>query len=589
MNRIVALLAVLALTACSSATGKAAATPPSADPATARTLGEGGVLGYVDGPTGAHVWRAIPFAAPPVGELRWRAPRPAAPWTGQRVSVKPAPWCPQQLSALDGVPKEKWGDIVGQEDCLYLDVYAPPMAADAAARAKLPVMVWIHGGSNTWGRAEQYDGAALAARYKVVVVVIQYRLGALGWMAMDALRQGGTLPEDASPNFGTLDQIRALEWIRQDIGAFGGDPGRVTIFGESAGGQNVAALLTSPRAKGLFQRAIIQSGSFRSTPIREAEGLEEFPRAESGATLAPKIVGEGNPITGPALRAAPVKAIYQAYKTPDEQLDPIRIIADGVVLPAGGVESVLGDPAAFNAVPVITGTNRDEMKLFNVLNPTLVKMVLGKLPMARKAAFYDAVSDYPSRMWRVNAVDVPASRMTAGGLPTVWAYRFDWDEEGRVLVSNLGRLLGAGHSLEIPFVFGHFKLLGAFDRFAFTSHNEPGRIALSNAMMSYWVNFAATGAPGRGVEGTLPEWKPWSNAPAADRLMIFDSPAGGGWRMSNDRETSQRIVADLLADKRVKTPVQRCDILTRVARDNPELGPVMAARCPRGLEAGPPH
>jgi para-nitrobenzyl esterase len=588
MNRIALLLTVLALSACSTATGKAAA-PPATDPATARSLAEGGVLGYVDAPTGAHVWRAIPFAAPPVGDLRWRAPRPPAPWTGQRVSAKPAPWCPQQLSALDGVKKERFGEIVGQEDCLYLDVYAPPMAADSAAQAKLPVMMWIHGGSNTWGRAEQYDGAALAARYKVVVVVIQYRLGALGWMAMDALRQGGTLPDDASANFGTLDQIRALEWIRQDIGAFGGDAGRVTIFGESAGGHNVAALLSSPRAKGLFHRAIIQSGSFRSTPIQEAEGLEQFPRAESGVTLAPKIIGEGNPITGAALRAAPVKAIYTAYKTPDEQLDPIRIIADGVVLPAGGVDSVLDSPAAFNAVPVITGTNRDEMKLFNVLNPTLVKMVFGKLPMARKAGFYDAVSDYPSRMWRVNAVDVPASRMAAGGLPTVWAYRFDWDEEGRVLVSNLGRLLGAGHSLEIPFVFGHFELLGAFDRFAFTKHNEPGRIALSNAMMSYWVNFAATGAPGRGVDGKLPEWKPWSNAPSADRLMIFDSPAGGGWRMSADHETSQRIVADLLADKRVKTPTQRCDILTRVSRDNPELGPVMAARCPRGLEAGPPR
>lgn len=586
MNRIAALLAVLALSACAGGTE----TPPpshSPDPATARTLSEGGVLGYVDADTGAHVWRAIPFAAPPVGDLRWRAPRPPTPWTAQRVSTRPAPWCPQQLSALDGVKKDRWGEVVGQEDCLYLDVYAPPMAAGDVGQSRLPVMMWIHGGSNTWGRAEQYDGAALAARYKVVVVVVQYRLGALGWMAMDALRQDGTLPDDASPNFGTLDQVRALEWIRQDIGAFGGDPGRVTVFGESAGGQNVAALLASPRAKGLFQRAIVQSGSFRSTSIQEAEGLEAFPRAESGVTLARKIVGEGNPVTGPALRAAPVEAIYTAYKTPDEQLDPIRIIADGLVLPAGGVDSVLDNPAAFNAVPVITGTNRDEMKLFNVLNPTLVKSVFGKLPVARKPGFYDAVSSYPSRMWRVNAVDVPASRMTAGGLPTVWAYRFDWDEEGRVLVTNLGRLLGAGHSLEIPFVFGHFKLLGAFDRFAFTRRNEPGRIALSNAMMSYWVNFAATGAPGRGVEGRLPEWKAWSNASAADRLMIFDSPAGGGVRMTADRETSQRIVADLLADKRVKTQAQRCDILTRVARDNPELGPVMAARCPRALSAAP--
>ena len=578
MKRIVGLAAALVLSACAS-TPPAPVSPPTPDPATARTLGDGGVVGYVDADTGAHVWRAIPFAAPPVGDLRWRAPRAPAAWTAPRTSVTPAPWCPQQLSALDGVDKARFGEIVGQEDCLYLDVYAPPMAAGDAAEARLPVMMWIHGGSNTWGRAEQYDGAALAARYKVVVVIVQYRLGALGWMALDALRQGGSLPDDASANFGTLDQIRALEWIHNDIAAFGGDPGRVTIFGESAGGQNVAALLTSPRAKGLFHRAIVQSGSFRSEPAAEAEGLEGD-RPESARAVAPKIVGAGQPVTGQTLRAAPVKAIFGAYKAVDRELDPLRVIADGVVLPAAGVDSVLDNPAAFNAVPVITGTNRDEMKLFNALNPQLVTYVLGKLPKARDPAFYEAISGYPSRMWRANAVDGPAARMTAGGHPPVWTYRFDWDEEGKLLVTDLGKLLGAGHSLEIPFVFGHFELLGAFDRFAFTEANKPGRIALSDAMMSYWVNFAATGAPGRGVEGRLPEWTTWSNTAGANRLIIFDSPAGGGVRMSPDQESGQRIVADLFADSGLRTLSQRCEILARVVRDNPDLKAATAVRCP---------
>ena len=578
MKRTLSMLAALALAACAVGPARVAvaATP---DTATARTVSGGGVVGYVDATTGAHAWRAIPFAAPPVGDLRWRAPRPPAAWIGQRSAVAAAPWCPQQLSALDGVKKERWGEIVGQEDCLYLDVYAPPMTAQQAAGAKLPVMMWIHGGSNTWGRAEQYDGSALAARFKVVVVVVQYRLGALGWMALDTLRQGGTLPDDASANFGTLDQIRALEWIGSDIGAFGGDASRVTIFGESAGGHNVAALLSSPRAKGLFHRAIIQSGSFRSEPLVEAEGATDGGPA-SATAVARRVLGPGKPVEAPALRAAPLSALFDAYKTPNGRIDPLRVIADGVTLPDTGVSSGLDSPAGWNAVPVITGANRDEMKLFNALTPALVRNIFGVMPVARDQKAYDAISDYPSRLWRANAVDAPATRMVAGGQPAVWAYRFDWDEEGRVLFTDLGKLLGAGHSLEIPFVFGHFKLLGAFDRFAFTKGNAPGRIALSDAMMSYWVNFAATGAPGRGVKGDLPEWKAWSNASGAERIMLLDSPAGGGARMSNDLETRDRITTDLLADPRLKTPARRCTVLTRTAWDTPELKPLVARECP---------
>jgi para-nitrobenzyl esterase len=575
MIRFTAVLAALLLSACAGAKATTVA-PPTAAGETARSISTGKLVGYVDQGTGAYAWKAIPFAAPPVGELRWRAPRPPQAWQGERVSTKPAPWCPQILSALDGVDKARIGQIVGQEDCLYLDVYTPPMAADAASAARLPVMMWIHGGSNTWGRAEQYDGSALAARFNVVVVVVQYRLGPLGWLALDKVREGGTLPEDASANFGTLDHIRALEWIRDEIGAFGGDASRVTVFGESAGGHNVAALLASPRAKGLFQRAIVQSGSFRSTPLAEAEGLEGD-RADSARVVAPKIVGQGKPVTGEALRAAPMAAVFAAYDTSREGYDPPRVIADGVVLPAAGVSSNLGTPDAYNSVPVITGTNRDEMKLFNALNPQLTKSLFGLFPVARDKDFYEAAAAYPSRMWRVNAVDTPAAAMTNGGAEAVWAYRFDWDEEGSLLFTDLGQLLGAGHSLEIPFVFGHFKLLGNFDKYAFTKGNAPDRIVLSDSMMSYWVNFATTGKPGRGVKGDLPEWKAWSNAPGKERLMIFDTPKGGGVRMSKDQESAARIIADIKADPTLKTDAQRCEIIKRTARDNAEIAAAAAA------------
>ena len=573
MNRAALLLCLLALAAC-AAPAKAPPPPPTADVATTRTLSAGTLVGFTDADTGANVWRSIPYAKPPVGPLRWRAPRPADPWTGTRPAIAEAPWCPQQLSGLDGVSKDKFGQVVGQEDCLYLNVYAPPMTAARAATAKLPVMMWIHGGSNTWGRAAQYDGGALAARFHVVVVVIQYRLGALGWMANPHLLDGGTIPDDASPNFGTLDAIRALEWIKQDIPAFGGDPGRVTIFGESAGGMNVSVLLTSPRAKGLFQRAISESGGFNSVPMSDAEGLTGSD-PDAALKVAPRILGAGKPATGDALRAAPVQAIFDAY-TDKKDYHPPRIIADGIVLPKDGSYSVLSNPAAYNAVPVITGTNRDEMKLFIVFNPKLVNFLFGKLPMIRDHALYDAAGRYPSRLWRVDAVDRPATAMTQGGNPAVWTYRFDWDEEGKFLTADLGQLLGAAHSMEIPFVFGHFHLLGAFDPVAFNKANAPSRIALSDTMMSYWAQFAATGDPGRGVDGKLPLWTPWSNTPGANTQMVFAGAEGGGVRMWADRESPERVVSDLMADPTLK-PDQRCQILAQIARENPALKAAGAA------------
>ena len=582
MNRTALLLSLLLLAAC-AAPAKPPAPPPTADAATARTISTGTLVGFTDLDTGANVWRSIPYAKPPVGPLRWRAPRPAEAWTGTRQAIAAAPWCPQQLSGLDGVSKDKFGQVVGQEDCLYLNIYAPPMTAAQAATAKLPVMMWIHGGSNTWGRAAQYDGGALAARFHVIVVVIQYRLGALGWMAHAALREGGTIPDDASPNFGTLDAIRALEWIKQDIPAFGGDPNRVTIFGESAGGQNVSVLLTSPRAKGLFQRAISESGGFDSVPMSDAEGLTGNDPDAAGPVVD-RILGKfEKPMPykgeGARLRSVPVQAIFDAY-TNKQDYHPPRIIADGIVLPAAGSYSVLSNPAAYNAVPVITGTNRDEMKLFYVFNPKLVNFLFGKLPMVRDPALYDAAARYPSRMWRVGAVDRPATAMTQGGNPAVWTYRFDWDEEGRFLTADLGQLLGAAHSMEIPFVFGHFHLLGAFDPIAFNKQNAPSRIALSDTMMSYWAQFAATGDPGRGVDGKLPLWTAWSNTPGAPTQMVFATPKGGGVRMWADRESGPRIVSDLMADPTIKRMQDRCLILAQVVKDHPELkGTAGAGAC----------
>jgi para-nitrobenzyl esterase len=489
--------------------------------------------------------------------------------------VAEAPWCPQVLSALDGVAKREWGKVVGQEDCLYLNVYAPPMSADAAKSANLPVMMWIHGGSNVWGRAAQYDGSTLAAKQNVIVVIIQYRLGVLGWLAHPALRDSAQIPDDSTANFALLDHVRALEWIRQNIGSFGGDAARVTVFGESAGGANVAALLASPRAKGLFHRAIVQSGSFRTVPLAVAEAGDADYR-DSGRSIADKLT-RGGEATASALRAAPLADVFKTYSTVRETRGLPLVIADGVTLPSEGLFAPLANPAAYNAVPTILGTNRDEMKLFNALNPALSKSVLGVFPQAKDAVLYEAMSTYPSRNWRATAVDAPAAAMAAGGHPHVWTYRFDWDEAGKVGFTDLGKMLGAAHSLEIPFVFGRFTLLGRFDRFAFTRANAPGRLELSDRMMGYWARFAATGDPG--ADAGAPRWTPFTPADGQANTMIFDSTEGGGVRMIADRESQAKVVADLFADGALGTDARRCTVFQVMARWNTEMRGMDGARC----------
>lgn len=567
----IALVALLA-SACTHTTPAAAPTP---DPATQRTITTGALEGFVDTSTGAHVWRSIPFAAPPVGDLRWRAPRPPAAWSGVRPAVAEAPWCPQALSALDGVGKSEWGKIVGQEDCLYLNVYAPPLSADAAKTARLPVMMWIHGGSNVWGRAAQYDGATLAAKRNVIVVVVQYRLGVLGWLAHPALRESAQIPDDASANFALLDHVSALEWIRDNIGAFGGDTSRVTIFGESAGGLDVAALLASPRAKGLFHRAIVQSGSVRTVPLAVAEAGDAEMK-DSGQSIAAKLT-RGGPVTAAALRAAPLADVFKSYDTSRESRGLPLVIADGVTLPKDGILAALADPARVNAVPTILGTNRDEMKLFNALNPALSKRVLGIFPQARDPVLYEAMSHYPSRNWRATAVDAPAAALTTGaGNAQVWTYRFDWDEAGSVAFTDLGQMLGAAHSMEIPFVFGHFVLLGRFDQFAFTKENAPGRLALSDQMMGYWTRFAATGDPS-GADA--PAWTRFTTAEGQPNTMVFDTAKDGGVRMIADRETQPKLVAELFADATLGADARRCAVFAAMATWNKEMRGMDNGRC----------
>ena len=247
------------------------------DKETIRSTDSGEVIGSIEGDN--YVWRGIPFAKPPVGDLRWKAPIKPDSWEGTLEAIESSEACfqPDGMSMLG-----QGGGWSGSEDCLYLNVWSPKEANDK----KLPVMMWIHGGGNRMGSASGYDPQAMVSKQDVVVVVVQYRMSTLGWFRHPSLRDGTTSAEDDSGNFGTLDTIMALRWIKENISAFGGDSSNVTIFGESAGGHNVAALYASPLAQGLFHKAIVQSGIVSTASAVQAESY--YPETRISGTVSSK-------------------------------------------------------------------------------------------------------------------------------------------------------------------------------------------------------------------------------------------------------------------------------------------------------------
>jgi para-nitrobenzyl esterase len=496
-----ALLPLIALTSC----GEPPAPAPHSDPITRRAISSGEVVGFV-GAHDSHVWLGIPYAAPPTGALRWRAPQDPRPWQGVRSALAFGARCPQYASQLEG--SHEPGSVYGSEDCLTLNVWAPP----GAAPSRLPVMFWIHGGGNVQGGSDFYDGAALAVRQNVVVVTANYRLGPFGWLRHSALREGATY-EDASGNFGTLDLVQVLRWLRANVGAFGGNPESITIFGESAGGRNVVSLLQSPLARGLFDGAIVQSGGTRTSGLDEAEQPNPAPiegRGPSSGDLLLRLLSPErlarmtNPEIAAFLRAQTAEAIVRGYPESGAEGDHTGFyelpqhFRDGVVLPEAEVPAAFAS-GDYNRVPVILGTNRDEWKLFMFASSEHVARFLG-VPRLRDAEAYYREADYRSRFWKAWGVDEPAAAMRRVQGPSVYAYRFDWDEEPSVLGADLGRMLGAAHVMEVPFVFGHWNL-GPNSKLLFDEDNAPARLALSDAIQSYWGQFAWTGSPGRGRDG----------------------------------------------------------------------------------------
>lgn len=470
--------------------------------------------GVVRGATagGAHErYLGIPFARPPVGDQRFLAPGPVEPWSGVRDATRPGAAAPQDPF----VPRRFRAQGPESEDCLSLNVWTP--AADGGRR---PVLFWIHGGgfSHGWGAQPHYDGGPLAERGDVVVVTTNYRLGALGYLHLGA--HGGEA-WGAATNAGQLDQIAALQWVHDNIEAFGGDPANVTIFGQSAGGVAVSTLLAMPAARPLFAKAIAQSGT--------ANRLGDTERAAITASAFLDRVGipDGD---RDALRTVPVDAILQAQGARGALSPAI----DGDTLPRRPLDAIRDGEVA--DVPLMIGTARDEQKLYvEAERPSLERGEIERqiaqwLPRGAADRAAEVVEVYrasraarglPSSDHDVSDAVATASRFRMPALrmaeaaqahqAQTFVYQVDWESPAR------GGTLGACHGIEIPFVFGTVGR-GADDRM---SGSGPDADRLAHQMMDAWVAFARSGDPSHDGIGTWPGYDP-----AERHTMVFGRESG---------------------------------------------------------------
>lgn len=555
-----------------------------AEPATfdtTRTLSMGKVVGG-DGNSRSHAWLGLPFAAPPVGELRWRAPQKPAPWSEPRAATRFGAPCLQPSNEL-AAREFHHGDVTGSEDCLTLNVWTPRFAEVPKGSKRLPVMVWIHGGGNSIGTASAYDLGELSTSQGVVAISVQYRLGPFGWLRHAALREGAT-PEEASGNFGVLDLVAALKFIRDEVSAFGGDPNNVTIFGESAGGQNVYALLLSPQAKGLFHRAIAQSPVLLRTTLAQAEHFTddaEPGHARSSNEVLAALLVETK--TSPDRAAAKAKlalmsaaeiatwwrarsasevlGIYTAQgASPTRMLDAPLVFGDGVVLPPAPWTDHFARADGWNRVPLVAGTTRDEGKLFLALSPEYTWRIFGLLPRVRSWPRYEAASGAFSRLWRAGAVDEVLRAVRASGHTDAWSYRFDYDDWPTILGQDLGRLLGAAHGLDVPFVLGREDGPLQFLQRDGRAHH---RQALSRAMMNYWGEVARTGQPGSGGDPGAPVWPRFTEEAGAPKGLRFDGPPQG-LSLLVESESPEGVLKDVVADERLGEKLERCQAVQRM-------------------------
>ena len=466
--------------------------------------------GAIRGAQASGVWSylGIPYAAPPVGELRWKPPQPVKPWRQVRGCTQYGASCPQQTSlmetALLGVGRTS-------EDCLYLNVWTPA----APARDKLPVMVWIHGGSFTSGSGSMpvYAGETLARAGDVVVVTINYRLGPFGFLAHPELSKES--PQGVSGNYGLLDQIAALKWVRRNIAAFGGDPRRVTAFGESAGAISILDLMASPLATGLFQRAVVQSGILMEAGLGSQTGATLAQAERAGQAFARRAgVAASGAAALKAMRGLSADELLAAGAQGGDFLTAglsYKPVVDGYALPDSATHVFAAGKQM--DVPLLIGSNADEGETFvaQMGSPTPAQYrayiraafgdnadaVLALYPASTQEQVLPALSRLLTEMGFAGTARFAAAAMDDPGIEAP-AYLYQFTRVPPEAATMPGFPNGAFHGLEIPYVFGKAEDFGAQD---------PVDLELSEQMMAMWTRFAASGDP---------------NKPGSDRWPAYD-------------------------------------------------------------------
>jgi carboxylesterase type B len=514
-------------------------------PGAVRTTALGEVVGVDDSATsGTWAWKGIPYAQAPVGDLRWKAPLDARPWTAPRAAMEFGAACastgrfdgPGLNNRYDQTLAASLGKTVGSEDCLFLNVWRP-----ATNDGKLPVIVFVHGGSNVSGYTADpmYEGATLARTANAVVVTVNYRLGVFGFFRSSQLRSADAA--ESSGNFALLDLIKSLQFVQRNIEAFGGDAGNVTLMGESAGAVNVYALMTSPlmvsMQPGLVHRVLPMSGG-----ISRAQDL---PPGSVPVLLDPGYFDRQAELLSNGVRDVRSLSTDEVLSLVRTKLTAANLaqsgpIADGVVMsrdPIGAIRA-----GHYLKVPVLAGNTRDEAKLFSSLlalpalggvsgrqlgdtemfdlvsrydpdAPAQIRIdqwiPAAYLPVDTPRTGYNARTRLLNEVWfsplRDSVLDALKSRQD-----TVWHYRFDWAREP----APFDAIYGAAHAFDLFFTFGNFGP-SVLSRVLFSKASQPGRLALSDAMMRSIGAFARSGNPNNAALGTA--WPAWP------RSLLFDA------------------------------------------------------------------